>query len=468
MNNHVAVRLSSVLLIISLLTLCSCERSQPVGESGQDQDLAGGRADARPNVVLIIIDTLRADKLSCYGFPKDTTPELDALAAQGVRFARVIAQCSWTRPSIGSMLTSRYPRSLGLYKEKDEILNDSFVTMAELLQAHGYGTYGITANPVINSVFNMHQGFDTHVDSDVNFSWMQPEDGKATARNHRLASAQQLFEAVLRHAKASSNKPHYVQINIMEMHEYWRKKHCLTRHEFNTLFPDDPNTRYLQALRQVSVDIEAFVQALAALPGWRNTLFVLTSDHGQGLDDHKGIPHSGAHGRILYESQVVVPLILYHPEGIWGTKVIERPVRLLDIMPTVADLLKISPASSFDGTSLLPLLEADTPPPALPERFITETEFRKFNKIGVYAPEWKYFQNRDGHPGLNPQELQPAGGRERGRRSDQIVRKSRIAAELKRHLNAWEKEHPKAPATRRIEGLSEAEEQQLEAIGYLQ
>jgi arylsulfatase A-like enzyme len=113
-----------------------------------------------PNVVLIIIDTLRQDKLSAYGFPEETSPEIDRMAEQGVRFDRVIAQSSWTRPSIGSMLTSQYPRTLGIYKEMDEVLPDDFVTIAEALKEAGYTTIGATANANINTSFNFQQGFD--------------------------------------------------------------------------------------------------------------------------------------------------------------------------------------------------------------------------------------------------------------------------------------------------------------------
>ncbi len=108
----------------------------------------------RPNIVLIIIDTLRADKLGCYGFPENTSPEIDRIANKGILFENVISQSSWTRPSIGSMLTSLYPRTVGIYKEEFDILHDRYETLAEILNDNGYYTMGITANPNINSVFN--------------------------------------------------------------------------------------------------------------------------------------------------------------------------------------------------------------------------------------------------------------------------------------------------------------------------
>jgi len=99
----------------------------------------------QPNIVLIIIDTLRADRLGAYGFPGEISPELDAYARGGVRFDLVVAQNSWTRPSIASMLTSLHPRTLGIYNERGEILGDRFLTLAEALKRHGYTTLGVTA-----------------------------------------------------------------------------------------------------------------------------------------------------------------------------------------------------------------------------------------------------------------------------------------------------------------------------------
>jgi len=270
----------------------------------------------RPNVVLIIIDTLRADALGAYDpAASGISPELDDLAARGVRLGRVTAQCSWTRPSIGSLLTSRYPRTLGLYRESFDVLPDSATTLAEALRASGYETVGITANPNINGVFRFDQGFDRHVDSTVVWDFMQPGAGqRRRSRRARLADSGAVLEEMTEYARSRASRgprgPVYMQITLMDVHEgRW-----LVRPEFRQ------NDRgrfglpwgYWDGVRQVSHDIGAFVEALESLPGWGNTLFVITSDHGQGLDDHPSVGRSGYHGLLLYGSQIDVPLILYH------------------------------------------------------------------------------------------------------------------------------------------------------------
>ncbi|HOS04379.1 MAG TPA: sulfatase-like hydrolase/transferase, partial [Candidatus Hydrogenedentes bacterium] len=198
--------------------------------------VAFAASSPRPNVALIIVDTLRADKLGCYGFPEDISPELDALARKGVQFVRTVSQCSWTRPSIASMLTSRYPRSLGLYKEENQALDDRFTTLAEILKRHGYRTVGVTANPNINSLFNMQQGFDVYVDCNVVFdamaSTLPSTEGVELLRSGRFPTAVSLFDRLIEEVQKGEAGPYYLQATIMEIHEAGRAVKNLTRPEF--------------------------------------------------------------------------------------------------------------------------------------------------------------------------------------------------------------------------------------------
>ncbi len=432
-------------------------------------------------MVLLILDTLRADKVGCYGFTQNTSPELDQMARNGVRFSTVVSQCSWTRPAIGSMLTSLYPRTLGIYQERDDILADRFLSLPEILQRQGFRTIGATANPNINSAYNFHQGFDVYIDSDVRFIWMDTEEGAKKTSAHSLPSAKEVFEKVLSVAASGGDRPCYVQITVMEMHEYmkWGTR-SLIRPEFSTMFPDVHNRQshrqYLQSLRQLSQDVDEFVKALRALPGWDDTLFLLVSDHGEGLDDHPDVWFSRWHGGHLYESQIRVPLIWYHPNGNLPAQTIEQRVRLLDLMPTLLDYLGIPIPDSVEGVSLLPLIRRETDRIPLPKYFVAETQFRFFDKIAVYSPTWKYIENRDVEyiasryqdQGINPVELQAGGGKENGRKTDQMVRQKAAAAPLRSFLQQWESRFPKAAPTPRTAALSPTEMEQMKSIGYLE
>jgi len=423
----------------------------------------------RANMVLIIIDTLRADKLGCYGCPANPSPELDELARNGVQFRHVVAQSTWTRPSIGSLLTSLYPRSIGLYKEDNQILDDRFDTLAEILQNHGYDTIGMTANPHLNRVFNFHQGFDHYVDSNIIFDFMNPEEDKALWSQSTTRSAREIFDSVLELLdNRQPDLPCYIQLNIMEMHEYYRRNHPLTREEYRTLFAEAPDREYLQALRQVSVDVGEFVRALSGRPGWENTLFVLTSDHGESLQEHPHVFRTGSHGDLLYATQVMVPLIFYHPQWAIRQQVVEQPVRLVDIMPTILDFVRIRPPSGIVGKSLLPLFDDEPGRVELPDRFVIETEFRRSRKSAVYSSAWKYIENDDSYAGVNPRELQPAGIEEDGKLTDRIEDHLEVADGMREFLISWRERYPRVGSTPYKEQISTEEIDQLKSLGYMQ
>lgn len=448
-------------------------------------------APSRPNVVLIIVDTLRADALGSYDpAAAGLSPEIDALAARGVRLAQVTASSSWTRPSIGSLLTGQTPRTLGLYRETFDVLPESATTLAEALRASGYETVGVTANPNINSVFGFEQGFDRYVDSRVVWPWMTPEPGQRQRnRATTLPDARTILGDMLEHARAHTagpdRKPTYMQITLMDVHEGWR----LVRPEFR----QDDRGRvgvpkgYWDAVRQVSHDIGAFVDALATVPGWGHTLFVITSDHGQGLDDHPDVERSWGHGRLLYGSQVDVPVIFYHPSssgsGPWSwlvsrftgrgqrlePRTVERPVRLLDLAPTILERVGVATPPGTAGRSLARLVtDGDDPGLELPGYFVSETHYQGVDKIAVHTPAWTYIENRDHHEGLNPRELQPRGIRENGRLTDRIDDEPDVAADLAALLAGWESRHPELPATQPSEAVSPEELEQLRALGYME
>jgi arylsulfatase A-like enzyme len=425
----------------------------------------------QPNIVLIIIDTLRADRLGAYGFDGGISPELDAYARAGVRFDLVVAQNTWTRPSIASMLTSLHPRTLGIYNERGEILGDRFVTLAEVLKRHGYTTFGITANPNINSHFNFHQGFDRYVDSDVVMEWMatRPDQDVRGEGGRWLSPAREIFRATLEALDTLGDRPHFVQINLMDVHEF---------HDPRVPAPDDvdvssaggltPRTqRYLRGVRIASREIDRFIRELTARPGWDPTLFAITSDHGETLDDHAELNDPKWHGYLVYESQVRVPLILYSSDGsLPAGRTVRRPVRLLDVMPTLLDYAGAPVPDGIEGVSLRPLVDDPAAPVGLPEAFVVETRFREAQKLGVYTSDWKYIENRDGHEGTNPRALQPIGTSENGARTDVAAQHPAEVERLAEHLRRWEEALPPAKSTFADRQPAEQLRRQLQALGY--
>jgi arylsulfatase A-like enzyme len=429
--------------------------------------------ESKPHVVLIVIDTLRADRLGCYGYGRDVSPEIDALGRNGVRFARTVAQCSWTRPSIGSMLTSLYPRTLGIHFEDRGDLPNQVVTLAEILSDDGYRTFGATANPHLNPSFNFHQGFDFYLDSINVFDWMPETLGQVPQAHPPLPSARDLFGRVLaaldHEDPLDQSAPHYLQVVIMEVHETWGEND-LVRPEFKGLYSDVTYTkerRYLQAVRQASVDIDWFVRELESRPGWEDILVVLVSDHGEGLANHPNVPGGDVHGFLLYESQVMVPWIVYSTAGsLPGGREVAEPVRLLDLMPTILDLVDVEQPDTIRGESLVPLIDGSAVD--LPANFVVETHFRGTFKLGVYGERWKLFHNRDHYPNVNPVELQRVGSAENGVLSDEAELHPEIVRQLAAHLARWETENPPAEPIELGDGLSQEMIDQLRSLGYLE
>ena len=445
---------------------------------------AAGKSSMSPNVVLLIIDTLRADKLGCYGFDENTSPELDKLAEKGVQFNWTLAQSNWTLPSHGSFLTALYPRTLGLY-EMPYILGDKFTTLPELLRKAGYTTLGITANPQINTAFNFDQGFDKYIDSVVLSTPMaekyKMKGEKVWSKKVPFSLAEDILPEAMGLANSVKRFPVYLQINVMDVHESGKRVVIKKlKPGFRKLFNDSGysrlQSRYYKVIRNVSYHIGKFIDQLTAVPGWENTLFIIISDHGQGLGDHAGVRGEYGHGTLLYSTNLWVPFIMYHHGGSLKPKKINRHVRLMDMMPTVLDYLGLPIPDNLDGVSLLKMINGNESDVDLPEYFVVETELNG-NKIAVYSKDWKYIENRDDArkrknrkkrkiTAVNKFELHPVGIKEKGVLTDIAEKKPGIVKEMKRFLNWWEKRYPKEKRTALENAPFSKEIEQLKMLGY--
>jgi arylsulfatase A-like enzyme len=449
------VRRSIPLALLILISICACSRETEIHQ---------------PNVVLIIVDTLRADVLSGYGYTGDTSPALSRLAAEGVQLDRVLAQTSWTLPSIGSLLTSKYPRTLGLYLEDIQRLKDEADTLAEMLDRHGYTTFGITANPHLNRTFNFHQGFDEYVDSTVVYRKKRElvPEGKTYWKDVPLRSADSIFEETLDFVdRADAETPIYLQLNLMEVHEYTAVgTRSLLKAPYRGMRIGEQSHPYLQLVRQVTDAIGEFANALRSRPGWESALIIVTSDHGEGLGDHPAVEGSTGHGPMLYDSHLYVPLVMSQPGRLPAGRRVEHAARLLDLLPTVLELVGIPAPATLEGTSLVPLIDGSGEI-EFPEYVIAETYFRGIRKIAAYGDDWKFFHNRSPHPGLPEFELQPAEETPNGAETNRADALPNEVARLREIVADWEERYERAPPSLVNSDLLESERMQLQAIGYL-
>jgi arylsulfatase A-like enzyme len=314
-----------------------------------------------PNIVLIVVDTLRADRLGAYGSRRPLTPFLDELASRSTVFHRAYAQSSWTVPSVASLLTSRFPsqhRALGWLSP----LKIENRTLAEVLHAHGYDTGGWSANTMIEPPRGFARGFDY-------FKVGQPTTMRGMGDIIFSARAGGLHEDamywVARNGKdAPSPDPGFLYFQFMEAHYpyapppelLWRLSpgHFINvkkANDISTLMPGgfplaDLENLYDAEVADLDATLKILFRDLTDLHFLEDTIVVVTSDHGEEFEDHAG----RGHGETLYDELIRIPLIVHLP-GQTERRDVDRVVSLIDVAPTLLDLAGIPPPRTFEGHS---------------------------------------------------------------------------------------------------------------------
>lgn len=337
----------------------------------------------RPNLLLITVDTLRADHLSAWGYPRPTSPRIDRLAAQGVRFAAAQVQWPKTGPSFASMFTSTYPKDNGNVRQIGIPLPCDFTTLAERLQRGGYQTRAVVANGALAREFNFDQGFDAYVEA-----WKEahPAGGDPIRAENvtRLAlAAAEGFEA---------GRPWFLWVHYIDPHfpyeapRPWRGRfqgdeldqrddrriRLLDKHsnQMNgigrrqTIGDQDRLAfyvaRYDAEIAYADEQIGVLLDGLEAVDRMADTLTAFTSDHGESLGEHH---YYFDHGRFAFQTCLHVPFVLAWPGRI-EPGVEHRPVEMLDLAPTLLEAAGLlEPGGDFaQGSSLWPVLTGQAPP----------------------------------------------------------------------------------------------------------
>jgi len=331
---------AAVLLLI--IVALQFDLRVPSRRSGTVRDLALLRGRGDLNVVFILFDTLRADRMSLYGYERPTTPVIDDLANHGIVFERVIAQSSWTKTSMASLWTGTYPAAHGVLRF-DHVIPDEAVLPAEIFKAAGYRTVGIWRNGWVAPNFGFGQGFDVYY---------TPKAGAdARLQRHSPGAAsiagtdEDVFVAARDFLEHFGQEKFFLYLHLMDLHQY--------------VFDDDADafgSTYSDAYDK-SIDwtdrvIGAIVAALDEVDALRRTLVVIASDHGEAFLEHGREGHAFDLSREVVEVPFVIvpPLILDR-----GIRV-EETVANVDVWPTLLDLLGLPPLQGVDGRSMLPLV----------------------------------------------------------------------------------------------------------------
>jgi arylsulfatase A-like enzyme len=324
----------SVVSLLLAAALAACAPPAPRGEIR-----ARLAAEGRPNLVLIVVDTLRADRTTPYGSSQDTTPELARWAARGVVFERALAQSSWTKISMASLLTSLWPRSHAIRDVRDG-LGDGVLTLAEVLRDAGYRCHAVQTNGWLDQSFGFHQGFESYV-FPAGAGARLPKPGVWPHVDRVVEEATRLLAA------HDPGAPLFLYLHFMDVHEYAAPP------EFKT-FGSDAAGAYLAAVRWVDDGIRRVREAIEDRGLGRNTLIVFASDHGESLGEHG----RDGHARDLRAPVLHVPLVLRLPFESEPVRIATQ-VRNLDIAPTLLEAAGVAVPPGFEGESLLALVGAD-------------------------------------------------------------------------------------------------------------
>lgn len=419
--------------------------------------------ERRPrNVVVYLVDTLRADRLGCYGYGKPVSPRIDAFAREATLFRRAVAQSSWTRPSMATVLTGLLPHTHGVHRKRDALAPEA-VTLAEALKDKGYRTAGFVSNGNVARSFGFGQGFDAYE--------LLPRRRSAATDVHARAAAW---------LEKDGDAPFFLYLHTVEPHapydppEPFRRRfapgvtdEALTR--MNLLkrlqqgkVPATPELRRdLLALydAEIAANDAAFgelIDLLVRKGWWEDTMIVFLSDHGEEFLEHGGWEH----GKTLHTEMLDVPLIVRIP-GIGKGTVSDRLAQHADVLPTVLSALGLPVPAAVEGRSLLPWMAGASGDGAEEVAFSWLDE-HGLRMASATTPEWRLIEKRS-----------PVSGRELydrradpGEKTDLGERRPVRAGYLGTRLKTVET--GKKGSLRAGEGAVDAElREQLRALGYV-
>jgi arylsulfatase A-like enzyme len=400
-------------------------------------------------VVLVTIDTLRADALGAYGQALPTSPTLDALAAEGVLFEQCGASIPSTLPSHASIMTGKQPYAHGVRDNTGYMLSDDNVTLAEVLRSRGYRTAAEVAAPVVGRRTFMNQGFDHYRDLE-SFDAVPiavDVDGEPTTLPERPAA--DITNRGIEFLESAAGGPFFLWLHYFDPHVFYNPPPA-----FQQLVPQ---SAYHAEVRYVDTELGRVVETLRRLGLEGRTLLVATSDHGEGLNEHDESTHS----YFLYETTLRVPLIFWGPGVIREARRVPSLVRSVDIAPTILDLLGEPPLPGVQGVSLVPLIDGRAESLELAsyaESILPLVTFGTSMLRSIREGDWKYIHKVS--PELYDLRTDPAELDNRAAQDPERIRR------LREKLRALVEAAP-APDASAYSEIDPTTQAHLQALGYV-
>jgi arylsulfatase A-like enzyme len=437
-----------------------------------------------PDILLITIDTLRADHLGCYGYPRPTSPFIDSLARGSVLFENAQATTSWTLPSHLSLMTSLYPQSHGVERD-DRTLPAGIVTLAELLKRAGYETTAFVSWVYVSKRYGFDRGFDQFVE-------LLPPPAQQTPDSKHSIKADAFIDEVLAWSREPPSRPFFLWLHLFDPHvDYepplehalhfttddsgpWPGTYRALKPYIRGLYPESKRipeefrdravALYDGEIRFVDTELARLFEGLEQATLLDRALVALVSDHGEEHDDHGSME---GHQWTLYDEVLRVPLMLRFPDGRYAGRRVAELVQTVDLAPSLLSAIGVEAPAAFEGVDLLPLLDGGPPP-----RRFAFSQLKRFNvRFAVQDTRWKLIRtvntgtNSFGvpvTPGFELYDMATDPDEQRNLFSPRESAVRRLAPALRR----WIRSAPTglAPA---VAPPNAAERERLRALGYL-
>jgi arylsulfatase A-like enzyme/Flp pilus assembly protein TadD len=341
-----------------LVLTVACTKTDPSPVTGEAKTPNTPARPSGPSLVLVTMDTTRTDHIGAYGYAIANTPNVDSLAAEGVRFDRAYASIPLTTPSHATMLTGTYPPRHGVHNNGDSILPDEAVSLAEILQEKGYHTGASVSAFVTTKVWNLDQGFDIYADS-VSKGGKRPKmagakDGKARNRrqaNSRWSQERPANEVVDDAIEFIGGLPKKDEPFFLWVHFYDPHQPLEAPEPWASAMPNRPYDAEIAFMDEQIGRLKQTIDATGQKVAW-----MAVADHGEAKGGEHG-EHD--HGTFLFDATMHIPFIIRPPEPIPGGKAVATTVGNVDVMPTALGMLGLPVPEGLDGKDLTPMIKGE-------------------------------------------------------------------------------------------------------------
>lgn len=403
-----------------------------------------GEKDFKPNVLIITLDTTRADHIGAYGHKPAQTPNIDRLAREGTLFRYCYAQLPLTLPSHCTLFTGRYPMAHNVRNNAKYFLNNSEFTLAEALQAEKYQTYAVIAAFVLLSKFGLQQGFDFYDDI------LNPHELAHTFKSE--IPAQKVYEKFSGWLAKNSSQKFFAWVHFYDAHDPYNPPAAFAKR-----FANDPLGRYDGEIAYVDLYVGKIIDDLRARGILEKTLLLIVGDHGEAFGEHQ----EHGHAIFCYEENLRAPLIFHYPASVAKGKTVLERVSLVDVMPTVLDILEIPIPGAVQGKSFMNLLRGrreKEPRSVYFESMYGKEEMNWAPLTGIIDKNYKYISLPQ--PELYDLRADPL------EKENLFKKKNIVARELDKRLGKFMASHSQRCGETRRE-LTERDKEELQALGYI-